>query len=216
MNWALGYDANGRPIENPDVNYRDKPALVRPSPMGAHNWHPMSYSEQTHLVYIPVIDGMFQYGQDKNFKRHHGYWNTGTSTIELPPGEQLFQDVISRKVTSGSLLAWDPVKQQKVWEVQHPLTWNGGVLSTAGNLVFQGTADGRLVAYRADNGDKVWEYKTQAGVIAPPVTYSVDGEQYVTVMAGWGGAFGLTGGMRTPPGEPRSRIITFNLGGTAQ
>jgi quinohemoprotein ethanol dehydrogenase len=73
VNWALGYDANGRPIENPDVNYRDKPALVRPSPMGAHNWHPMSYSEQTHLVYIPVIDGMFQYGQDKNFKRHHGY-----------------------------------------------------------------------------------------------------------------------------------------------
>jgi quinohemoprotein ethanol dehydrogenase len=216
VNWALGYDANGRPIENPDVNYRDKPALVRPSPMGAHNWHPMSYSEQTHLVYIPVIDGMFQYGQDKNFKRHHGYWNTGTSTIELPPGEQLFQDVISRKVTSGSLLAWDPVKQQKVWEVQHPLTWNGGVLSTAGNLVFQGTADGRLVAYRADNGDKVWEYKTQAGVIAPPVTYSVDGEQYVTVMAGWGGAFGLTGGMPTPPGEPRSRILTFKLGGTAQ
>jgi quinohemoprotein ethanol dehydrogenase len=71
-----------------------------------------------------------------------------------------------------------------------------------------------MVAYRADNGDKVWEYKTQTGVIAPPITYSVDGEQYVAVMVGWGGAFGLTGGMPTPPGEPRSRILAFKLGGT--
>ncbi len=216
VNWALGYDENGRPIENKEVDYKDKPALVRPSPMGAHNWHPMSYSEKTGLVYIPTIDGMFQYGQDTNFKRHPGYWNTGTAVITLPPGEQLFQDVISRKVTSGALLAWDPVKQQKVWEVKHPLTWNGGVLSTAGNLVFQGTADGRLVAYKADSGEAVWEYKTQTGVIAPPVTYSVDGEQYLTVMVGWGGAFGLTGGMPPPPGSPRSRILTFKLGGAAQ
>lgn len=216
VNWATGYDANGRPIENPKVDYRDKPALVRPSPMGAHNWQPMSYSEQTHLVYIPAIDSMFQYGQDKDFKRHDGYWNTGVKPIELPPGEQLFQDVIGRKVTGGSLVAWDPVQQKKVWEVKHPLTWNGGVLSTAGNLVFQGTADGRLVAYRADSGEKVWEFKTQTGVLAPPVTYTVDGEQYVAVEVGWGGAFGLAGGMPPPPGEPRSRILAFKLGGTAQ
>ncbi len=164
----------------------------------------MSYSEQTHLVYIPAMDGMFQYGQDKNFKRKPGYWNTAMAPIEMPPAEQLFQDIINRKVSKGSLLAWDPVKQQKVWEVQHPLTSNGGVLSTAGNLVFQGTADGRFVAYRADTGEKVWEFKTQTGVIAPPVTYSVDGEQYIAVAVGWGGAFGLAGGMPPPPGEPRS------------
>jgi quinohemoprotein ethanol dehydrogenase len=216
VNWALGYDENGRPIENPAVSYKDKPALVRPSPAGAHNWQPMSYSEQTHLVYIPAMDGMFQYGQDKNFKRRPGYWNTATAPIELPPVEQLFQDVINRKVSRGSLLAWDPVKQQKVWEVQLPLTSNGGLLSTAGNLVFQGTADGRFVAYRADNGEKVWEFKTQTGVLAPPVTYTVDGEQYVAVEVGWGGAFGLAGGMPPPPGQPRSRILAFKLGGTAE
>ena len=213
VNWALGYDENGRPIENKEVDYKDKPALVRPWPVGAHNWHPMSYSEQTGLVYIPTIEGMFEYGQDPNFKRKPGFWNTGNKNIEMPPGELLFQDVIGRKVISGALLAWDPVKQQKVWEVKHPLTWNGGVLSTAGNLVFQGTADGRMVAYKADSGEKVWEYKTQTGVIAPPVTYTVDGEQYITVMVGWGGAFGLAGGLAPPPGQPRSRILTFKLGG---
>ena len=213
VNWALGYDDNGRPIENPAVDYKDKPALIRPAPSGAHNWQPMSYSEQTHLVYIPAMASMFQYGQDKDFKRRPGYWNTGVAPIELPPAEQLFQDIINRKVSRGSLLAWDPVKQEKVWEVQHPLTSNGGVLSTAGNLVFQGTADGRFVAYRADNGEKVWEFATQTGVIAPPVTYTVDGEQYVAVMVGWGGAFGLAGGMPPPPGEPRSRLMAFKLGG---
>lgn len=216
VNWALGYDDNGRPIENPEVSYKDKPALVRPSPAGAHNWQPMSYSEQTHLVYIPAMDGMFQYGQDKDFKRRPGYWNTGTAPIELPPVEQLFQDVINRKVSRGSLLAWDPVKQQKVWEVQHPLTSNGGVLSTAGNLVFQGTSDGRFVAYKADTGEKVWEFKTQTGVLAPPVTYTVDGEQYVAVEVGWGGAFGLAGGMPPPSGQPRSRILAFKLGASTE
>jgi quinohemoprotein ethanol dehydrogenase len=103
-----------------------------------------------------------------------------------------------------------------VWEIKHPLTANGGVLSTAGNLVFQGTADGRFVAYKADSGEKIWEYKTQTGVIAPPVSYTVDGEQYVAVEVGWGGAFGLAAGLAPPPGEPRSRILAFKLGGTAQ
>lgn len=215
-NWALGYDENGRPIENKELDYKDKPALIHPSPMGAHNWHPMSYSEQTRLVYIPMIDSLFQYEQDKQFKVNKGLWNTGMKPAKTPDVEQLFNDIIARKVTGGSLLAWDPVLQKKMWEVKHPLTWNGGVLSTAGNLVFQGTADGRLVAYKSDSGEKVWEFKTQTGVIAPPITYTVDGEQYIAVQAGWGGAFGLAGGLPPPPGEPRSRILAFKLGAGVQ
>lgn len=212
LNWALGYDSNGRPIENKAVDYKDKPALIRPSPLGAHNWQPMSYSEQTGLVYIPMIDSLFQYARDDDARFNKGLWNTGMKTVETPPVEPLFNEIIARKVTNGSLLAWDPVQQKARWEVKHPLTWNGGVLSTAGNLVFQGTADGRLVALRADTGEIVWEYTTQTGVIAPPISYEVDGEQYIAVQVGWGGAFGLAGGLPVPPGEPRSRILAFKLG----
>lgn len=215
VNWALGYDESGRPIENPAASYKDKPAFVRPSPMGAHNWQPMSYSTQTGLVYIPAMDGLMEMKQDKNFSHKPGFWNMGLEPIKVPPIGPSLNAILNRKVTGGSLLAWDPVKQQKVWEVKHPLTWNGGVLSTAGNLVFQGTADGRLVAYRATDGEALWQMDVQAGVIAPPVTYRVAGEQYVALQVGWGGAYGLAAGLPPPPGVPKSRIMAFKLGGAS-
>jgi quinohemoprotein ethanol dehydrogenase len=98
------------------------------------------------------------------------------------------------EIASGHLLAWDPVAQREAWRVPHGLPWNGGTLTTAGNLVFQGTADGRFVAYSADEGRTLWVDHTETGVIAAPMTYELDGVQYVSVMAGWGGAFGLVGG----------------------
>ena len=98
------------------------------------------------------------------------------------------------EVASGHLLAWDPVRQREAWRVPYGLPWNGGTLTTAGNLVFQGTADGRFVAYRADDGRTLWVDHTETGVIAAPITYELDGVQYVSVMAGWGGAFALVGG----------------------
>lgn len=215
VSWALGYDENGRPIENPDKDYAKGPQLIRPSSMGAHNWHPMSYSPDTGLVYIPAIRAVVEYDPDPDYKRVEGRWNLGMKTMKEPPGDDLFQRVMATKMTSGSLLAWDPQKQQEIWRVQHPLTWNGGVLSTSGNLVFQGTADQRFVAYRATDGHKLWEFPAQTGVIAPPVTYTVDGEQYIAVQAGWGGAFGLASGLKPPAGPARSRILAFKLGGTA-
>ncbi len=93
--------------------------------------------------------------------------------------------------------------------------WNGGLLSTAGNLVFQGTADGRFVAYSADKGAKLWEVKVGTGVIASPVTYEVDGVQYVSIMAGWGGSFPLTGGQIGLPATP-GRLLTFALNAKGQ
>jgi quinohemoprotein ethanol dehydrogenase len=92
------------------------------------------------------------------------------------------------------LLAWDPVAQKERWRVQYQMMWNGGTLTTAGNLVFQGTSDGRFVAYSADKGEKLWESPVGIGVIGSPMTYEIDGVQYVSVMAGWGGSFPLVGG----------------------
>jgi quinohemoprotein ethanol dehydrogenase len=176
---------------------------MKPGPFGAHNWQPMSYSPQTGLVYIPAQDTFFAYLQDRRFQYRPGAWNTGldfTIFKEPPPA-----------IPTGHLLAWDPVAQKERWRVQYPIIWNGGLLSTAGNLVFQGTADGRFVAYSADKGEKLWEVAVGTGVIAAPMTYQVDGVQYVSVMAGWGGAFALTGGNATGGAIVPGRLLTFAL-----
>jgi hypothetical protein len=112
-------------------------------------------------------------------------------------------------------LAWDPVKQREAWHVEHKGPWNGGTLSTAGNLVFQGTADGKLVAYRADDGTQLWDFTTQTGVVAPPISFEMDGEQYVSVNVGWGGAFALVFGeyVQAESMPNVSRVLTFKLGG---
>ena len=120
-------------------------------------------------------------------------------------------------MVEGRLIAWDPVAQREAWRAPHGTAWNGGTLTTAGNLVFAGTADGRFVAYRASDGQPLWEAPAGTGVIAAPVTYLVDGEQYVTVMAGWGGAFPLAYGEAGAKAGVSSvgRALTFELGGTA-
>jgi quinohemoprotein ethanol dehydrogenase len=92
----------------------------------------------------------------------------------------------------GRLIAWDPVKQKEAWKQEYVAPWNGGTLTTAGNLVFQGTADGRFIAYNATSGEKLWESPTGSGVVAAASTYMLDGKQYVSIAVGWGGVFGIT------------------------
>ncbi|QQS49559.1 MAG: PQQ-dependent dehydrogenase, methanol/ethanol family [Acidobacteriota bacterium] len=203
VTWAKGVDRKtGRPIENPGVRYEVSPIPQKPAPLGAHNWQPMSFNPRTGLVYIPAQETEFYYAQDRNFKYRPGTWNTGVDfgILNQPP----------TALPPGHLLAWDPVAQKERWRVQYPVIWNGGTLSTAGNLVFQGTADGRFVAYSADKGEKLWEVVLGTGVIASPVTYEIDGAQYVSIMAGWGGAFPLTGGSLGLP-APSGRLMTFAL-----
>jgi quinohemoprotein ethanol dehydrogenase len=120
----------------------------------------------------------------------------------------------------GELKAWDPIAQKAVWTVKHPGSFNGGVLSTAGNLVFQGTGDGRFAAYAADTGERLWEVLTRVGIVAPPVTYAVDGVQYVSVLAGWGGGGAIEGGdidtSAAGKWENWGRLLTFALDGKAE
>jgi len=181
-------------------------ALVRPTPFGGHNWQPMSFHPGTGLVYIPAqeIQGAFRI--DERYRFRPGRWNTGADN-------ELFA-TLTREIASGHLLAWDPVAQREAWRHPYALPWNGGTLATAGNLVFQGTADGRFLALSADAGRKLWEDHTGTGVIAAPITWSLDGVQYVTVVAGWGGAFALASGVPRHRGNKltEGRIYTFKLG----
>jgi alcohol dehydrogenase (cytochrome c)/quinohemoprotein ethanol dehydrogenase len=119
----------------------------------------------------------------------------------------------------GHLVAWDPVNQKEVWRAQFDQPWNGGTLATAGNLVFQGNSKGELVAYRANDGMRLWSAPTQAGVLAAPISYEIDGEQYVAVEVGWGGAFGLAAGELARDSHIASnipRVLVYKLGGAAQ
>ena len=145
------------------------------------------------------------YGTAKNFQPSSMGWNVAVATTNSPN-------------VKGYLLAWDPVKQQVVWRADHLGPWNGGVLTTAGNLVVQGDAAGALNAYRADTGTKLWSMSVQSPVIAAPMTYEVDGTQYIAVLAGWGGAYPLLEGKDSAKsGNTRniSRIVVFTLGATA-
>ena len=113
----------------------------------------------------------------------------------------------------GRLIAWDPVKQKEAWRVEHVAPWNGGTLTTAGNLVFQGTADGRFVAYNAKTGEKLWESPTGTGIVAAASTYLVDGKQYVSIAVGWGGVFGIA--KRVTELQSPGTVFTFAIGGKA-
>tara|TARA_B100001964_G_scaffold183273_1_gene202849 strand:- start:211 stop:2394 length:2184 start_codon:yes stop_codon:yes gene_type:complete len=216
ITWATHVDmATGRPAEVREARfYDDKPYLVFPSYLGGHNWHPMSYSPDTGLVYIPVLDIPANFGGAKNFTYRPGLTNLGIDGIIAGlPDAQAERDAL-RPLVAGRLVAWNPVTQQEEWRVEHRGSWNGGLLSTASNLVFQGTADGKLVAYSADKGGKVWEFPVATGIVAPPISYEIDGEQYISINVGWGGAFALVfGEFVQPESLPNvNRTLTFKLG----
>ncbi|NGY05765.1 PQQ-dependent dehydrogenase, methanol/ethanol family [Solimonas terrae] len=217
LTWSSGIDMQtGRPMETPDADWTSGPKLIFPGPLGAHNWQPMSYSPQTGLVYIPAQQAPALYAPDNSqtFKGK-GLWHLGSQPIALPEKPKELQGIAD--LYKGQLVAWDPVAQKAVWTQDYATIWNGGTLATAGGLVFQGTADGRFVAYAADTGKKLWETPADTGVMAGPMTYTIDGQQYVTVEAGWGGAFPLAlGGISTVAAvKPQARVLTYKLGGSA-
>lgn len=213
VSWAERIDAKtGRPVENPGIRYQDKPGLFElwPGPQGAHSWLPQAYSERTGLVYIPVMDVGALIGaappDATGFTAGMGL--TLIADAELPGSRRSF------------LKAWDPVSQRAAWSIELPGDWPGGVLATAGDLVFQGRIDGYLVAYDARSGEQVWSYKTDAPVVAPPISYSIKDKQYISVLTGngsQGGGILATGNAayRTDYQLPR-RLLTFAIGGAAE
>ncbi|HMA11140.1 MAG TPA: PQQ-dependent dehydrogenase, methanol/ethanol family [Steroidobacteraceae bacterium] len=226
VTWAKGVDLRtGRPIETRQSRMYDRYTVTQfPGPGGAHNWHPMSFNPATGLVYIPAVEGSFPYAEEQGFRRQPGFWNMGIdlnsrgSTKGLPPlPENEYEAGTGPEVgAASSLLAWDPAAGKPRWRIKHQGATGGGTLTTAGNLLFQGLSDGRLVAYSADKGEKLWEVQLGNGVMAAPSTWALDGKQYVSVLVGWGGATGLYVGNPTRQYKAPGRLFTFVLDGTGK
>jgi PQQ-dependent dehydrogenase (methanol/ethanol family) len=217
VNWAKEIDLKtGRPVENPQARYGKTPDLQQPGPLGGHNWHPMSFSPKTGLVYIPAQADPFAYQGATNFGYKPGAWNLGINLLANAGPMTPDQAKAAAAAYKGYLVAWDPVAQKAVWTVEHPYFWNAGVLSTGGGLVFQGAAEGQFYAYDAATGKQLWSYPTGNGVIAPSMTYEINGEQYVALMVGAGGG-GQVSAPSLLPTRPRlpGRLLVFKLGAKA-
>jgi quinohemoprotein ethanol dehydrogenase len=214
--WAAAIDPNGRPILAREGASTDKPFDAVPGPFGGHNWQSMSYSPKTGLAYFPAQHVPISLVNDDNWSGQDSYknggpmmpnggngWNIAMQANAIPP----------KSKPLGELVAWDPVRQKAAWTVDLGAPWNGGTLVTATNLVFEGTADGYLRAFDAATGKTLWKTSVGEGVIAAPITYELDGKQYVSVAVGWGGVYGLSTrhtDYRTP-----GRVYTFAVGASA-
>ena len=222
VNWASKIDlATGRPVENPAARYEENAALVTPGPFGAHNWPPMSYNPATGYVYIPTIHQVLRYSDDTVDLDNWASpaWDASAPTEGLGVATEITGN--RSDGARGTLQAWDPVEQKQVWEVELAALWNPGTLTTAGNLVFQGRADGDLAAYNAATGEELWKFHLGLGIAAPPITYAIDGRQYVSLLVGFGSAFAATGGedaneLGLAYGRHMRRLVTFSLDGKTQ
>ena len=220
VTWAKSIDQKtGKPIENPDARYKDKLAVVYPQETGAHNWQPMTYDPLTGLVYIPAMDGAGLFLTSKDFKYKPGGWNLGIDFAAI--SQAVLEMIKSGKPPPpavGYIKAWDPVAQKEAWQVSMGGSWNSGLLTTAGGLLFGGDAYGDFSAYDAKSGHKLWSMDLKTGILAPAMSYSIDGEQYVALLAGWGGAGGMAA-FRDPKTAlskyqtNQGRLFVFKLGG---
>ena len=218
VTWASKIDlATGRPVEVRGARYdQGKPVSVAPSPLAAHNWLPMAFSPKTKLVYIPAVDFKV------NFSEPAPNWQPATDRNTDAGANMIGGPLIGEKPPAGALIAWSPVTQKQAWRVDYPTYLNGGVTATGGDLVFQGTVDGMFKAFSATDGALLWSFDTRAPMIAPAITYSVDGKQYVTVLTGLGMAYPMNAAVLGGPLmeryglDPRTqarRVLTFMIGG---
>ena len=222
VTWATKIDlATGRPVETPGARYENGPGRVAPSPLGAHNWHAMSYNPRTGLAYIPTSHlGMHYSDAGVDLAK----WRSPDWKAEIPGdgvGVRTVPFLPRRDGVTGTLQAWDPVRGQRVWEVKLSGLWNAGTMTTAGDLVFQGRADGNFVAHDARTGAELWRANLELGISAPPITYAVNGRQYVALLVGWGGAMAAVGGPALAAhgwayGAQRRRLVAFSLEGTTE
>jgi quinohemoprotein ethanol dehydrogenase len=214
VSWASGIDvATGRPIPRPEADWHAQPRMIAPGVMGAHSWHPMAFSAQTGLVYIPSIELAYRYEPDPAFRYQRGHFNTAE---DLGAMSRTFEGFERAKIVTCAptrLVAWDPVLRRKRWEVARNTAVPAGVLATAGGLVFQGGDASGLSAFDALSGEKLWNSGGALRIMAPPVSYAVGGAQYVAVLAGIGGSAGTH---FTELGHANEgQLLAFALGGRA-
>ena len=217
VTWASHYDlASGRPVENPEADYSrsGKPTLVWPGALGGHNWNPVSWNPRTGLLYFSEtrMPSVFAMDPQVQLRERGRRYNTSLDMSAMLNNPAFMAEQANPR---GSLIAWDVARARIAWQVEQPLPINGGTLSTAGNLVFHGATDGRLVAYRADSGEQLWEARTFGAVQGGPVSYAVDGRQYIAAGIGWGGGHSaaLADGATLGGWRNASRIGVWTLDG---
>ena len=212
VTWADHIDLQtGRPVETATSRYDQGLVKVWPSAIGSHNWQNMSFSPRSGLVFIPYIQLGMQISDDRvpwpKAQDNPPFQQAGARTRLL---------VEDNEDGKGALLAWDPVAQRTRWKVQHAALWNGGVMSTAGGVVFQGTAGGEFSAYDAATGGKLWSFNAGLGIIASPITYAIGGRQYIALLVGYGGPVAALSHLTNCGwkfGKQPRRLLTFTLGG---
>ena len=221
VNWATHVDLEtGRPVLNEEKDYTKKPEWVLPGSYGGHNWQAMSYDPTLGLVYIPTHEVAAVFVPLKGYyKMQPGTYNTGTdfyvndvaaTMSDIPP-------------VTGTLKAFNPLTGETKWSIDHNHFWNGGTLSTAAGITFQGNSSGEFVAYDSENGKILWSKEVQTGMIAPPITYEIDGEQYIAILAGDGGAGNSVGDNLGADKEiaailygNEGRLLSFKINGKSQ
>jgi alcohol dehydrogenase (cytochrome c) len=176
-NWASKIDmTTGQPVEDPDKRPGPDHAAknICPNLIGGKNWQPMSFNPQTGFVYIPANNVCQDMSEAKEIEYRKGVFYLGKEFAALPgPGGYL-----------GDIIAWDPIAKKAVWDIKEPLPFNGGTLSTGGNLMFYGNLLGEFKAIDAKSGAELWKMQLGSGIGAGPITYSVDGKQYVAIVVG--------------------------------
>jgi quinohemoprotein ethanol dehydrogenase len=221
VTWASRIDiATGRPVEAPNIRYEtDEPFTIYPSPWGTHNWQAMAFSPATGLVYVTSDQLGATYWSTKEDREFAYEATVDKPQTRFPIGASLMISKPEEGDGISTLLAWDPIAQRPRWSVEYPRLWNGGTLATAGNLVFQGTAEGWLYGYNAQTGERVWSFNTKNGIIAPPITYSVKGRQYLAVLVGYGGSVAPVGTLMDAGwryGKHKPRVLAFALDASAK
>ena len=206
VNWATHINLEtGRPVYDSQAEFwrgeGEQTIAVWPNMWGAHGWNPMAWHPGLGLVYIPVVD----------VPQIVHKFDDGDSASSV----EMLTEVDGKPFSPGKLVAWDPVLQKARWTQEHPLPYNGGVLTTAGNLVFQGDALGRFTAYAADTGERLWSLTTGSAINAAPVSYALDDQQYVLIPIGAGGGmqFNYPELHGTDSSQGPTRLLALRLDG---
>ena len=223
VTWASHVDLEtGRPVEVEGGQYWDEAKWVWPGPLGAHNWQAMSVDVDAGVVYMGTHDWPYFFKVDPAFKETGIYKYSGGPGANTGMDENLAEitEVMEGNPDSfGYIGAFDPMTGEYKWKNEKKHFWNGGVVATAGGLVFQGGGDGHLTAYDKDNGEEVWTYDTYTSIVAPPISYQIDGTQYVAIITGAAGVEAFLGEstLRTATNTygNRSQLLVFALGGSA-
>ena len=210
MTWATHVDMEtGRPVENPDAVWEEKPQWILPGNTGSHNWEPMAFDARRGLMYIPTHDTPFFFALPEDYQKT-GLYSPRERTMNLGVAMgtyrvKLIEEAGDPPERKGFLKAFEPLTGETVWKVRNKSATIGGVLATAGGLVFQGDGSGTFSAYDSDTGELRWEFDSYGSIIAPPVTYQVGSTQYLAVVVGSSFAYCDFG-----------KLLVFSLGSDAE